>query len=793
MLANYLKVALRMLSRERGYAVLNVSGLAIGLACCALIVLYVRDELSYDRHHENADRLVRVTRPTASGSHWAAVGPPLGPALDAAFPEIETSVRLFKLGSGQTFRIDGEVVEAPNGVYADATIFDAFTLPLIEGDADEALADPNSIALTASTARRFFGDGEPVGRTVQWPGFDDLTVTAVLSDPPSTTHAPFDYLVSLQTFIEREGDWLDEARTWAGLYTYLLLRTPDDLARLQPKLDGFVDDFFDPDYEEQASTQTQLELQPITEIHLHSRLEKEYASNSNILYVLVFGLVAAFILVIAAVNFVNLTTARSGARLLEIGVRKAMGSSRSQLARQFLVESTVMSAIALVLALALIAVGLPVLNDVTGKSLTVGSAWSPAAAVGLLALAMLTGLVSGIYPAWYLSGATPSKALREGKADSRPALLRSGLVVFQFALSIFMIVGTATVYQQLSYVRSAALGFEKENVIQVSLDNESARRVREGLDAFKQELMRGPSIAHASLASDAPGERYSLEFMRLRGDEESHMMRVAWGVDHDYASTLGLTLVAGRDFSTEAPVDTSAWLINEAAAATFGIEDPVGRVVQWGDQYAGPIVGIVEDFHIASLHGPIEPLVIPLRPGVGGTLLVRIQGDVPHAVAHVRDRLEALSPGAPFRFTFLDDAFDALYRQEERLSDIFTIFAGLAIVIACLGLFGLAAYTASRRRKEIGIRKVLGASVTHLVGLLSGEFVRLVAIAFVIAAPAAYLVMERWLEGFAFRVSMGLWVFVAAGVLALVVALMTVGFHSVRAATADPVRSLRYE
>ena len=800
MLKHHLLVASRTLRRERGYAALNVVGLAVGLACCALIVLYVRDELSYDRHHERADRIVRVTRPTADGSHWAATGPPLGLALEEAMPEVERAARVFPIGSETVLSLSGtdRRFEAPDGVYADASVLDVFTLPLLRGDPATALDAPGSVVLSASMAERLFGTADPVGRTLDFRGPADLTVTGVFADLPATTHLPLAYAVSMETFYAQQEDasWLDEARGWAGFYTYLLLRRPGDAAAVTAKLPDFVDTFFAEDYDERPSTQTSFRLQPITDIHLHSKLEKEYRPNGDAIYVGVFALVALFVLVIAAVNFINLTTARSGSRLREVGVRKALGSTRGQLARQFLTESLLTSALAFGVAVSLVLLALPLLNGLTGKAFTAADALTPAALLGLLGLAVGTGAVAGLYPALFMASFRPTRALRNDPTGRQPALLRHGLVAFQFALSIFMLIGTAVVFSQLDYVRSQRLGFDEERVVEVRLDGYAAYEARQNLDTFKEEVMRSPAVAGVSLASNAPGRRYSLEFVRAeeQPEDEETLVRIAWGVDHDYARALGLTIAEGRDFSPRAPADTTAWLINESAARELGLDEPVGQVLRWGSQgYAGPVVGVVEDFHFASLHDAVEPLVIPLRPGVGGTLLVRVRDDAPAALAHVRAQIDALVPGSPFRYTVLDDTFDQLYRQEEQLSRVFGLFSGLAVLVACLGLFGLAAYTAERRRKEVGIRKVLGASVGHVVVLLSKDFARLVVVAFVVAAPVAYLVMSRWLDGFAYRVEMGPAVFLLAGTTALAIALATVSVHAVRAATADPVRSLRSE
>lgn len=798
MLRNYLKVALRALRREKAYAALNIVGLAVGLACCALIVLHIRDEVSYDRHHENAERIFRVTRPTVDGSHWAPIGPPVGPALKAAIPEVEAVARFLAIGDEITLGVEGEPYqhyEVPGGVYADAAAFEVFTFPLVAGDPAHALDQPGAIVLSASTARQLFGDTDPIGRTVGLRGPADLTVTGVMADLPETTHLPFAYMVSMQTFYaQQDENWLDEATTWAGMYTYVLLRE-SAMAAATAKLPGFVDTFFAGDFDGRPSAQMALHLQALTDIHLHSKLEKEYRPNGDVLYVWVFGLVSLFILVIAAVNFVNLTTARSSNRLREVGVRQALGSTRAQLARQFLAESLLMSLLALALAVALVTLALPLLNGLTGKAFTASDAHAPKVLLGLVVLALLTGLLAGLYPALYMAGFRPTRALRNDPSGRQPALLRQGLVVFQFALSIFMLVGTAVVYTQLDYFRSKQLGFDKEQVVQVRLDGYLAYRAQQNLDALKSEMTRHSAVANVSFASDAPGERYGLDNVVVEGrtTEEATSVRIADGVDHDYARTLGLKIIAGRDFSERAPADTAAWLVNESAARALGLEQPIGEVLRWGSGYAGPIVGVVEDFHFASLHAPIEPLVIPLQPSAGGRLLVRVRDDVPAALAHVHAKLDELVPGSIFRYVFLDDAFDQLYRQEDRLSRVFGLFAGLAVLVACLGLFGLAAYTTERRRKEVGVRKVLGATVGGIVVLLSKEFARLVLVAFVVAVPLAYFVMSRWLEGFAYRIALGPGVFLLAGAVALLIALLTVSAHAFRAATTDPTQALRSE
>ena len=798
MLANYFKIALRNLRRQIGFTSINVAGLAVGMACCLLIVLYVQDERSYDRHHEYAERIFRLTASYAEGSHWAPIGPPVGPAFLAQIPEVEQVARIFPFDSRAVLQYKDRQFEESGGVYADSTVFEVFTLPLVRGNPATALTAPGSIVLSEHTAHRYFGDTDPMGRTLAVAGWRDLTVTGIMQDVPATTHLPFDFMISMSTFYDVAGDWVETARTWAGFYTYVLLKEPHHADVVAQKAPAFATTFFEGRFDIPAEELMQFVLQPLPDIHLHSKLEKEYKANSDVLYVYVFSAIALFVLLIACINFINLSTARAASRMREVGVRKTLGAGRVQLARQFLGESVMMATTAFVLAGILISLWLPVFNYLTGKTLTLGDLQDPGLLLGLFGMALLTGLFSGAYPAFVISGFRPTQALRgaAGGARTQSAQLRKGLVVFQFALSIFLLIGTAIILNQLTFFRAKQLGFDKEHVVHVRLGGALNEAIEENLETVKQELQRNPVIINVSMAADVPGERYSLENLSVEGhrDDEQTMMRIAWGVDHDYLKTLGITLVAGRDFSREAPADTNAWIINEAAVQRLGLEDPVGRVLHWGNTYSGPIVGVVKDFHFASLHHEIEPLVIPLRPGVGGMLLTRVRGgQMAEALSVLETTLDRLVPGQLFRYSLVGDDFDLLYLDEDKLSDVFAYFAAIAIFIACLGLFGLAAFTAGQRTKENGVRKVLGASAPGIVMLLSRDFTKLVLLAFVLAAPLAYLAMDRWLNNVAYRVDISGWIFLGAGLIALLVAFLTVSYQSVKAALADPVQTLRYE
>ncbi|HYE59053.1 MAG TPA: ABC transporter permease, partial [Rhodothermales bacterium] len=677
MLQNYLVVALRNLRRQPGYALINGVGLAVGVAACLLILLYLRNEVSYDRHHEKADRIFRLTSvsPT-SDRHWAAIGPPVGPAVQAAIPEVEAVTRIFPLGDELVLRTEQQAFEAPGGVFADASLFRVFTMPLQRGNPATALTRPYTAVLSASMTRRFFGDADPVGRRLVLTDWNDMevTVTGVMADLPATTHLPFDYAISMASYYANEpSGWLDRAWQWSGMYTYLLLRRPEDASAVAAKLPAFVSATLPRD-EEDPDGQATYVLQALPDIHLHSKLEKEYRPNGDAFYVYVFAVVAVFILLIACTNFVNLATARAARRIREVGVRKALGAGRAMLVRQFLGEAFVLVLLSVTLAVGLVTTVLPFFNGLAGKTLTFAELGRPSMLAGLAGLLLATGLLSGGYPALVLSGFRPVQALRgTGGVPGRSGWLRRALVVVQFVVSIALIGGTLVVAQQLQYVQAKRLGFDKEHVVDVRVGGALAAHVERSLDAVKQELKRIPAVQHVSLAAVVPGERYSVEDVAVEGrpEGEETPVRIAWGVDHDYRAALAAELAAGRDFSRAAPADTSAWLINESAARTLGLQTPVGTVLRWGD-YAGPVVGVVRDFHFASLHHEIEPLVIPLRPGVGSHLLVRVQaGQAPAAVADIRALMTRLAPDEPFRYTFLDESFDRLYAAETRLGDVF--------------------------------------------------------------------------------------------------------------------------
>lgn len=798
MLKSYLTIAFRSLWRARSYTALNVLGLAVGMACCLLILIYVYNELSYDRQHEKADRIYRLTQLfTSSGNHWACIGPPVGPAIKRAIPEIEKVTR-FKFFEGQ-YPILGHgdrQFEEKDILYADSTVFQVFTLPLIQGNPANALSESGSLVLTNRMAKKYFGDDNPMGETLLMNGELPLRITGVMEDLDSGTHIPFDFLLSMSTFYANAGDWVDQAKTWAGFHTYLLLGESFEADRVETKFPTFVSSFFEDQFDDPPEQRMQLHLQPLRDIHLKSRLEKEIRANGDMAYIYIFSAIAVFILLIACVNFINLAVAQYSKRLREVGMRKVLGAKPGQLANQFLLESCVMTVFSLLISLILVESFAPILQNMTDKDLSLAGANPTLMILGAAVMVLFTALFSGGYPAFVFSKFRPIRALQGLVSHTAQAtLLRKGLVVFQFTISIFLIIGALTIHSQLDYFFNKKLGFEQESVVVVPLRGEARDAVLGSIASFKQSLLQHPGILRVAAGSEVPGERFSLEGITRgdRKDQPGKPMRILWGVDEDYLTTLGVNLVLGRNFSSRFASDSMAFILNESGVRELELEDPIGTILRWGG-YVGPVVGVTENFHFASLHHEIEPLIIPHRPSQVNQLLIRVRSDgMSSAISAIQEEIGRRAPGQLFVYSFLNDDFASLYNGEEKLSDIFIYFTGIAILVACLGLFGLTRFATEQRTKEIGMRKVLGAPLTGLVNLLCRDFLKLVLFANIIAWPVAYYVMNSWLQNFAYRVEIGWWMFALAGCVAFLIALVTVSSQAIRKALANPVDALRYE
>lgn len=788
MLRNYISIALRNASRHRGYTLINLIGLAAGLAGCLLIALFVCYELSYDRMHEKSKRIVRVEMGSGDEAR-ANILMPVGPELKERYAEVEAFTRVSELGL-QAVQTDAVRDYESGFVFAEPAFFELFDFPLRTGS-HELLAQPGTVLLSASTAHKYFGDTDPVGhRLTTGPRNSDeervFEVAGVFEDMPGNVHFQADFLASFATLeSERRG------REWRMIATtYLLLRPDADWSELAGKLDRFVDDVVSANF----PAPIEITLRPLERIHLYPASSGEIQPQGDIWYVWIASTIAILILLIACINYMNLATARSARRAREVGVRKTVGARREQLVAQFLSESLVMASGALVLALALVQLLLPHFGSMVDRSLSEQTI-TPAMYLGAVVLTLLVGLLSGSYPAVFLSKYRPSRVLKGSGQSSSFTIVRKGLVVIQFVISTVLILGTLTIHRQLDFVRETRLGFDPHQLLVLPVRGD----LEGGAEAFKQAVQGHPAVSDVSFSSSVPGRRPGgITFHESDGIEdyegETLIAFHNW-VDLDFLSTIELNVIEGRGFDPDRPGDIgTAYLLNEAAVRELGWSDPVGKTFMSGDTMK-EVIGVVEDYHTESMKSEIRPVILELHPEVPTSYLAaRLStdeaGDVIEAMAGV---WSTFIPGRPFQYFFLDDEFDAMYRSEQRTARLFNSFSMLALLIATLGLFGLAAYTAQQRTKEIGIRKVLGASISGIVVMLSRDFVRLVLVAFVIAAPLAWFAMEDWLSAFAYRIELGPGIFVVAGLIALTTALVTVSWQAVRAALANPVDSLRTE
>ena len=806
MFRNYLTIICRNTLRHKGYASINLLGLAVGMACCILILLYVQDELGYDRYASRHDRIYRLTmaiktvdraetRTARSPTAW-------GWMLADAFPEVEGFTRIkAPLVSWQVTYMEGDRrFNEPGFYFADPGILDLFDFRLVRGDANTALNAPNTVVVTESTAARYFGSDEALGKVIRLDNTYDLTVTGVMEDVPRNSHMTFGFLGSFETLnvnpIYGGPGYGRNTQNFApDLYTYLLLADGYPPESLEPKLAEFVESRYGPALR-QINAQIEALLQPLTGIHLHSNLDGELGANSDIAYVYIFSAVAFFLLLIACINFMNLATARSAGRAREVGIRKVLGAFRLQLFGQFMGESTIMALLSLALAAGLVYAFLPAFNALAGKEL-IFSFDDPAVLFGLFAIVALAGALAGSYPALFLSSFRPAAVLKgSSRAGGVNTSLRKILVVLQFVLSVVFIIGTGVVADQMRFVQDKHLGFDKEALVVMPLGDPRQRLI---YNAYKDRIAGHPNVLGVTVANEMPGGLVNDILFTPDGAPEEEPVRInnMW-IDHDFIRTMGMEVTAGRDFSRSFPTDTlQAFVINEAAVRWLGWEGaPLDRKIRLGNFKDGRVVGVVRDFHVRSLHSGIEPMMLQLAPGPDPLhyLAVRIApDDVGGTMGFLESSWREVYPEDSFTHSFLDEDLDRLYLNETRQGRIFRSFSILAVFIACLGLLGLASFTAEQRTREIGLRKVLGASVSGIVALLSKEYVRLVAYAILIAWPIAYVVMDDWLDGFAYRTDPSPGMFLLAAALAITVTMLTVSYRAVAAARTDPVDALRHD
>lgn len=796
---------------NRPYSFINIAGLAIGLACFLLICLYIVDEISYDRYNTKADRIARVNTDINFGGgnlHIALSSDVMGELLKKDYPEVEQYTRIFTFGASQLIKKNAEFINETKAAYVDPSFFEMFTMPVIEGQTNNILSEPNTVVVTQSTAKKYFGNTDVVGKNLEIKSGETTVpykIISVIKDIPANSHFQFDILYSMKNVNYKWGGVVA-----TNFYTYLQFKEGTSFKAFEKNFPGYINKYVVPflaqfmpmkDFEEFKKTGNQIvySLMPLTDIHLHSDRAFELSPGGNIQYLYIFGAVAIFILVIASINFINLTTARSANRAKEVGIRKVLGSQKKDLAWQFLVESTVMVAAALLLALFIDYFVIGLFNNITGKSIQWKNIFSPYFLPVLISVPIIAALLSGGYPAFFLSSFKPVQALK-GKLNSqgKTVSLRSGLVVFQFVTSIVLIISTVVMYQQLQYIQTKNLGYNKDQVLIINntgvLNNHTS--------TFKNEVLQLPGVVQGSFSSFLPvtdaDHSDNVYFKNAAITAAEGFKMENWIIDENYMATMGMQLIAGRNFSNEQNKDSASVIINETAAKILGHADPLGKYIY--SPGSDPdnisryqIVGVVKNFNYQSLRNKIEPLCFLYGNRTGMALFKLNAANTANTIAAIKTKWGKMAPGIPFSYRFLDDSFNEMYKAEQRAGTVALIFSVLAITIACLGLFGLIAFMAEQRTKEIGIRKVLGAGVSDVVVMLTKGLLRLVTIAALIALPLAWWCMHSWLQNFAYRINMNWWIFIAAGIVALLIALVTVASQAIKAAVANPVKALRAE
>ncbi|MGB4845958.1 MAG: ABC transporter permease [Ferruginibacter sp.] len=813
MIKNYFKVAFRNLWKNKGYSAINIFGLAIGLATCLLITLYVTDELSYDRYNEKADRIYRINSDLHFGGadlHMTQTSDMMGALLKKDYPQVEEFTRIYSNEGSKLVKKGNEFINEPHIAYVDSTFFDVFTLKAIAGNPKKALFEPNTVVLTESAAKKYFNDVNVLGKTIEIKKGETTNpykITAVIHDVPKESHFNFEFFLSMKNANYNWGQL-----TSHNFHTYMLLKPGTDYKAFEKNFGQYISKYVLPYAQqfikissmeefEKAGNKLEYSLMPLTDIHLHSDYNFEITATGNIQYIYIFSAVALFILILACINFMNLSTARSAKRAKEVGIRKVLGTERKTLIGQFLVESTLTAFVALAVALLVAWSVLPLFNDVAAKTLSIKDLLSPHILPFLILLPFVVGLMAGSYPALFLSKFKPVVVLK-GNANTgfKKSNLRNFLVVFQFATSIILIIGTIIMYSQLHYIQTKKLGFNKDQVLVI----DGAYALGKNTQAFKNEVLAMQGVSSGTLSSFLPvsnssrsDNTYSTEAVMT---SSSGIDMQTWEVDYDYLKTIGMEIVQGRNFSKDYGSDSSAILITETTAKMMGFKEPIGKLIYISAEnnhdntlIALHVIGVVKDFHFESLRQKLGPLCMRLINSTGLASFKVSAANSKTLVGQIEKKWKELAPGIPFSYRFMSDSFNQMYRSEQRAGTIAIVFAVLAVLIACLGLFGLVTYMAEQRTKEIGIRKVLGASVSNVVTMLSKDFLILVAVASVLAFPVAWWAMHKWLQDFEYRINISVWVFVIAGVAALLIALLTVSYQAIKAALSNPVKSLRTE
>ncbi len=791
MLKNYIKIAFRNINRNKGFSFINIFGLAIGIACCILLSLYVVDELSYDAYHKNSDQIYRVAKTRIAGGNeynsvWSS--PPMGPAVENSFPEVKESIRFWR-AFGSVVGYNDTYFNEDHLYFADPEVFETFSFELSVGNPTNVLTNHGSVVLSSSVAEKYFGNQDPIGKSISYNGYPgdeiELTVTGIMEELPSNSQFKFNILATMEGIETEAGNWGSQKPIW----TYLLLQNETDPEALEKKLPSFLDGH----YSSSAVTEN-VELEPLKSVHLYSSYSGGFKTGGNITYVYLFSAIGLFILIIACINFMNLATARALERAGEVGVRKTLGAPRNQLIKQFLGEALIISALAMFFGILFAELALPILNNLAEKSISLPfyeSYWFPGS---LVLLWLIVGLLSGLYPAFFLSGFKPIRVLgNKYVKDTSGEMLRKGLVVFQFAVTVVLIIATLTIYNQMEYIQNKNLGFDKEQVIAVPYtENEKA---------LLNLLNQNPDVIQSSVSQRVPVNETNSDGRTISLPDREEPIRVeSYIIDENFLSTYKINLIAGRNLSEELASDSSSFLINESAVHEFGWSTPqeaIGKTVTWSSYKPGKIIGVVEDFHMGSFYENIEPLVMHTvrdRTWWRTFISVRVRPDnVSETLSFLESIWKELTPVGAYEYFFIDQSIEQLHRNDQRTGRIFSYFAGLAILISCLGLFGLASFMARKREKEIGIRKVFGAELSNILYLLSIDFLKLIAISFMVAIPIAYISMQNWLQSFAYSINVNAGIFILAGIIVVMITLFTISYQSTKVALVNPVKSLRSE
>jgi putative ABC transport system permease protein len=790
MLRNYINTAIRYLLRNPIYAAINVFGLSIGITCALLILLFIKNEFSYDRFNVKRDHLYRLVfefSDPEGETRSPQMTAPVGPDMVAEFPEVVRAVRFTHPEDG-FFTFEGSTYPVEGIMYADSTLFHMFSFELLRGDPDRALATPYSLVIGQELARVMFGEEDPVGKTVRWNNRDELMITGIVKSPPANSHIRFSSLISFSSRYRDPRNYMD----WNGgmqYYHYLELLPGADPAELEKKFPDFMYRNINYIYEK-AGSSIRAFLQPLTDIHLHSGYVGEIGPTGSMGTIYIYTSIALFILFIACINFMNLTTAMATKRAREVGMRKVFGADRPALIRQFLGESVIMSLIALVIAMILVEILLPSFGRIVQRELDLYQWGNLDLIIGIPVFILGVGLLAGWYPALYLSAYKPVAVLKGiFRGVKGYAGLRNSLVFFQFAISIVLIICTLVIYAQLGYIRSMDVGYRKDNIMILPFTSDS---FKQRYPELKEKLAALPDVVSSTATSEVPGAGFTSNGYRPEGYDRWIMFNVV-DVDCDYVSTLGLQVLRGRSFSEEFPTDREACMVNETLARQLNWEDPTGKFLFRDGEHK--IIGVVRDFQFASVHQEIGPLVFTMNPYMGyDYLLVRFNtANLPGLIAQIASIWKETDPNEPFEYSFMDEMFDRVYRSEEQMSRMLLYVAILAILIACMGLFGLALYNTEQRTREIGVRKVFGSTISGVVRLLTGRFTRYVVLANLLAWPVAYVIIRRYMQMYAYRISFPVWVFVATALGVYLVALLTIAWQSYRAGITNPGDSLRYE